>query len=240
MSTPTRPSGRRWLGLALIAAAQFVVIMDTSIIGVALPDIQRELGFTAESLSWVFNAYVVAFGGLLLLGGRLSDVFDAYSTPEGTVVLACVGAKTPGNVSAFDIGGVSVIKDGEAVCGDAWAVHEDDAGMTVLVADGLGHGPGASEAARAAVNVPADWNGDASCAGVLDRSVACARACVTGAASIAAPMTKARQTRIIAASEPPRRMNARQQARSNSLPRCPPAPRRSSVGSPGSAPRRKR
>jgi len=61
----------------LIAAAQFVVIMDTSIIGVALPDIQRDLGFTPESLSWVFNAYVVAFGGLLLLGGRLSDAFGA-------------------------------------------------------------------------------------------------------------------------------------------------------------------
>ncbi|EAR23856.1 putative transporter, partial [marine actinobacterium PHSC20C1] len=47
------------------------------IIGVALPDIQRDLGFTPESLSWVFNAYVVAFGGLLLLGGRLSDAFGA-------------------------------------------------------------------------------------------------------------------------------------------------------------------
>lgn len=68
---------KRWLGLVLIATAQFVVIMDTSIIGVALPDIQRDLGFTPESLSWVFNAYVVAFGGLLLLGGRLSDAFGA-------------------------------------------------------------------------------------------------------------------------------------------------------------------
>jgi EmrB/QacA subfamily drug resistance transporter len=54
-----------------------MVIMDTSIIGVALPEIQRELGFTPEDLSWVFNAYVVAFGGLLLLGGRLSDLLGA-------------------------------------------------------------------------------------------------------------------------------------------------------------------
>ncbi|WGW11180.1 MFS transporter [Saxibacter everestensis] len=78
MSThPPRSSAKRWLGLVLIATAQFVVIMDTSIIGVALPDIQRDLGFTPESLSWVFNAYVVAFGGLLLLGGRLADVFGA-------------------------------------------------------------------------------------------------------------------------------------------------------------------
>ena len=78
MSTPRPLSpAKRWLGLVLIATAQFVVIMDTSIIGVALPDIQRDLGFTPESLSWVFNAYVVAFGGLLLLGGRLSDAFGA-------------------------------------------------------------------------------------------------------------------------------------------------------------------
>ena len=68
---------RRWAALAVIALAQFMVIMDTSIIGVALPDIQADLGFTPENLSWVFNAYVVAFGGLLLLGGRLSDLFGA-------------------------------------------------------------------------------------------------------------------------------------------------------------------
>ncbi|GAA1382406.1 MFS transporter [Catellatospora chokoriensis] len=68
---------RRWWALALIAAAQFMVIMDTSIIGVALPHIQDQLGFTQQNLSWVFNAYVIAFGGLLLLGGRLSDLFGA-------------------------------------------------------------------------------------------------------------------------------------------------------------------
>jgi EmrB/QacA subfamily drug resistance transporter len=68
---------RRWTALAVIALAQFMVIMDTSIIGVALPEIQGDLGFSQENLSWVFNAYVIAFGGLLLLGGRLSDLFGA-------------------------------------------------------------------------------------------------------------------------------------------------------------------
>jgi EmrB/QacA subfamily drug resistance transporter len=68
---------RRWTALAVIALAQFMVIMDTSIIGVALPEIQSDLGFSPGDLSWVFNAYVVAFGGLLLLGGRLSDLFGA-------------------------------------------------------------------------------------------------------------------------------------------------------------------
>ena len=68
---------KRWWALGLIALAQFMVIMDTSIIGVALPRMQADLGFSPENLSWVFNAYVVAFGGLLLLGGRLSDLLGA-------------------------------------------------------------------------------------------------------------------------------------------------------------------
>ncbi len=75
METAVNP--RRWPALAVIALAQFMVIMDTSIIGVALPDIRADLGFSPEDLSWVFNAYVIAFGGLLLLGGRLSDLFGA-------------------------------------------------------------------------------------------------------------------------------------------------------------------
>ena len=76
MSSAT-PDPRRWWALLVIATAQFLVIMDTSIIGVALPDIQQALGFSQADLSWVFNAYVIAFGGLLLLGGKLSDVFGA-------------------------------------------------------------------------------------------------------------------------------------------------------------------
>ncbi|GLQ56984.1 MFS transporter [Devosia nitrariae] len=63
--------------MALLCAAQFIVILDTSIIGVALPAIQSDLGFSASGLSWIFNAYVIAFGGLLLLGGRLSDLLGA-------------------------------------------------------------------------------------------------------------------------------------------------------------------
>jgi EmrB/QacA subfamily drug resistance transporter len=77
MSETTPRDSRRWWALTLIATAQFMVIMDTSIIGVALPRIQTELGFSQENLSWVFNAYVIAFGGLLLLGGRLSDLLGA-------------------------------------------------------------------------------------------------------------------------------------------------------------------
>ena len=105
-------SSRRWLALTLIAAAQFMVIMDTSIIGVALPKMQGDLGFTPEGLSWVFNAYVVAFGGLLLLGGRLSDLFGARRVfTIGWVTLAI------GSLTAGFAGNVPVELVGRAVQG---------------------------------------------------------------------------------------------------------------------------
>lgn len=68
---------RRWMALAVIALAQFMLILDSSIVAVALPEIQADVGFSPDSLSFVFNAYVIAFGGLLLLGGRLSDLLGA-------------------------------------------------------------------------------------------------------------------------------------------------------------------
>ncbi|MBC6492798.1 MFS transporter [Flavihumibacter stibioxidans] len=68
---------KRWMALALLCTAQFMVIMDTSIIGVALPAIKADLGYSQSGLQWIFNAYVILFGGLLLLGGRLSDLFGA-------------------------------------------------------------------------------------------------------------------------------------------------------------------
>jgi EmrB/QacA subfamily drug resistance transporter len=65
---------RRWKALGLLSLAQFLVILDTSIIGVALPTIQQQFAFSQADLQWVFNAYVIVFGALLLLGGRLSDI----------------------------------------------------------------------------------------------------------------------------------------------------------------------
>src|SRR5262245_3489649 len=64
----------KWLALALLAAAQFVVILDASIVNVALPSIGADLNFSQENLSWVVNAYVLVFGGFLLLGGRMADL----------------------------------------------------------------------------------------------------------------------------------------------------------------------
>ena len=65
---------RKWLALALLAAAQFVVVLDASIVNVALPSIGRDLDFAQDNLSWVVNAYTLFFGGFLLLGGRLADL----------------------------------------------------------------------------------------------------------------------------------------------------------------------
>jgi EmrB/QacA subfamily drug resistance transporter len=65
---------RRWLALGLLCMAQFVVVLDASIVNVALPSIGEALSFSQENLSWVVNAYVLTFGGFLLLGGRLADL----------------------------------------------------------------------------------------------------------------------------------------------------------------------
>lgn len=80
-STPTSPSSsilvsnpNRWKALTILSVAQFLIILDTSIIGIALPTIQQHFGITQTELQWIFNAYVITFGALLLLGGRLSDI----------------------------------------------------------------------------------------------------------------------------------------------------------------------
>ena len=65
---------RRWLGLALLCTAFFMVILDAAVVNVALPSIQQDLGFAAKDLQWVVSAYALTFGGLLLLGGRAADL----------------------------------------------------------------------------------------------------------------------------------------------------------------------
>jgi EmrB/QacA subfamily drug resistance transporter len=67
-------ASRKWLGLALICAVQFMVVLDIAIVNVALPSIQIDLGFSQENLQWVVSAYALFFGGFLLLGGRVADL----------------------------------------------------------------------------------------------------------------------------------------------------------------------
>jgi EmrB/QacA subfamily drug resistance transporter len=93
---------RRWLALALLAAAQFIVVLDASIVNVALPSIGRDLHFAQEDLSWVINAYTLFFGGFLLLGGRLADLLGRRSVfIAGLVVFA--GASLAGGLAQSDL-----------------------------------------------------------------------------------------------------------------------------------------
>jgi EmrB/QacA subfamily drug resistance transporter len=68
-------TGPAWVVLALACACQFMVILDSSIVNVALPAVDRDLGFTGTSLAWVVNGYLLAFAGFMLLGGRAADLF---------------------------------------------------------------------------------------------------------------------------------------------------------------------
>ena len=74
MAQPDQPDRRRWIGLAVIVTAQFMVVLDVAIVNVALPTIKTDLHFSQESLQWVVTAYSILFGGMLLLGGRMADL----------------------------------------------------------------------------------------------------------------------------------------------------------------------
>jgi EmrB/QacA subfamily drug resistance transporter len=71
----TLDSRARWLALLVLCLGDLMIVLDVTIVGVALPSIQEDLGFSDESLAWVVNAYLITFGGFLLLGGRLGDLF---------------------------------------------------------------------------------------------------------------------------------------------------------------------
>ncbi len=72
--TPTTPDPRRWIALAVLGVAYLMVVLDVSIVNVALPSIQNDLGFSPEDLQWVVSGYSLTFGGFLLLGGRAGDL----------------------------------------------------------------------------------------------------------------------------------------------------------------------
>src|SRR5207247_10636873 len=73
-SVQTPPGPSRWLALVVLCAGMLMIVLDQTIVNVALPSIQRDLGFSQSSLAWVVNAYLIPFGGLLLLAGRLGDL----------------------------------------------------------------------------------------------------------------------------------------------------------------------
>jgi EmrB/QacA subfamily drug resistance transporter len=73
--TSSRQHDRRWLILAMVAVAQLMVVLDATIVNIALPSAQRDLGFSNDSRQWVVTGYALAFGSLLLIGGRIGDYF---------------------------------------------------------------------------------------------------------------------------------------------------------------------
>src|ERR671916_1354573 len=72
--TPEMADPRRWKALAVLGVAYLMVVLDVSIVNVALPSIQTDLNFTTEDLQWVVSGYALTFGGFLLLGGRIGDL----------------------------------------------------------------------------------------------------------------------------------------------------------------------
>jgi EmrB/QacA subfamily drug resistance transporter len=72
--TPTPPDQRRWLALVVLCVGMLMIVLDVTVVNVALPAIQSDLGFSQAGLAWVVNAYLISFGGLLLLAGRLGDL----------------------------------------------------------------------------------------------------------------------------------------------------------------------
>jgi EmrB/QacA subfamily drug resistance transporter len=104
ISATTDPAGsasddRRWAVLALLGVAQLMVVLDSTIVNIALPSAQRSLGFSTDSRQWVVTAYALAFGSLLLLGGKLGDLFGRkWTFVAGLIGFA--GASAIGGLAA--------------------------------------------------------------------------------------------------------------------------------------------
>jgi EmrB/QacA subfamily drug resistance transporter len=115
------PDPRRWLGLAVLAAMQFMLVLDVTVVTVALPRIQHDLHFSHAALAWVVNGYVLMAGGLLLLGGRLADMFGRRRVfLAGVLVFGAASAVCGAAVSpAMLVASRFVQGTGEALAGPA-------------------------------------------------------------------------------------------------------------------------
>src|SRR3954471_8360588 len=89
MTTQIATERNRWTALVVLCTGMLMIVLDATVVNVALPSIQDDLGFSQSSLAWVVNAYLIAFGGLLLLAGRLGDLVG-----RRTVFLAGLGVFT--------------------------------------------------------------------------------------------------------------------------------------------------
>ena len=93
----------RWLILALIGIAQLMVVLDITIVNIALPSAQEDLGFSNDSRQWIVTAYALAFGSLLLLGGRIGDLFGRKWTFIGGLIGFSVASAIGGAADSFGV-----------------------------------------------------------------------------------------------------------------------------------------
>ncbi|MQY08854.1 MFS transporter [Actinomadura macrotermitis] len=98
--TAVRRADGTWMVLALACAGQFMVILDASIVNVALPSVQHDLGFTATGLAWVVNGYLLTFAGFMLLGGRAADLFGHRRTLVAGLALFSLASLAGGLATA--------------------------------------------------------------------------------------------------------------------------------------------
>jgi EmrB/QacA subfamily drug resistance transporter len=98
-----RPDPNRWLVLVIVCVAQFMVVLDATVVNVALPSIQKDLGFSYASLQWIVNAYTLFFGGFLLLGGRASDLLGRQRLFIAGVVVFTVASAINGVANTSNV-----------------------------------------------------------------------------------------------------------------------------------------
>ena len=120
-------SSSRWTALALIVAAQFMVVLDMSIVNVALATIKNDLGFSQASLQWVITAYAIVFGGFLLLGGRLADLLGRRRIFIAGIALFTLGSALSG--LAWSAGSLVVFRGLQGLGGALFA----PAGLSLLM-----------------------------------------------------------------------------------------------------------
>ena len=132
-TTRNAPDPCRWWALALLCGAFFMVLLDGTIVLVALPSIGADLGFSESSLAWVVNAYLLTFGGFLLLGGRLGDLFG-----QRRLFMAGIAAFTAASVACGLAGSATVLVAARAVQGLGGAVVSAVALSLVMNLLGMG------------------------------------------------------------------------------------------------------
>jgi EmrB/QacA subfamily drug resistance transporter len=87
IATESKSDRRRWMALYVLCVGMLMIVLDVTVVNVALPSIQNDLGFSQSSLAWVVNAYLIAFGGLLLLAGRFGDILGRKNVFMAGIVL---------------------------------------------------------------------------------------------------------------------------------------------------------